>query len=183
MLTRWDGHDLDFYGHVNQFDNLVSRASLTFSATSLLCGVDDDVRFTLDVRDDGTAVFQSVRCSVRSRRTHCLVRDGRGPTLTRITRALNLLRFRELSADYTYQYGFTTHGTDLTTTVWFANGERKSVATYDRQGPLEAWSAQQMFLGLLSQITWVKERRLKQCDGIHNHEGRIQRVMTAARHL
>ena len=83
-----------------------------------------------------------------------------------MSRGLNNLGFRELSDEYNYPHSLTTHGTYLTTTVWFGDGRRKTVETYDRQGPLGAWSAQQMFLGLLAETTWTKEHRSQRCEGI-----------------
>ena len=56
-----------------------------------------------------------------------------------------------------------THGTYLTTTGWWANGHQSAVKTFNRQGPLAVWSAQQLFLGVMSDITWIKSSRSAAC--------------------
>ena len=44
------------------------------------------------------------------------------------------------------------------------DGWGSSVETYNRQGPHEVWAAQQLFLGLLAEASWERERRKPKCD-------------------
>jgi hypothetical protein len=39
-----------------------------------------------------------------------------------------------------------------------------SVRTYSGQGPIEVWTAQQLFLGLLAEVGWERESRKAKCD-------------------
>ena len=100
ILRRWDADEFDFSGEGNRFGNLLSKVVIRSSANSLLCGVDEDVHFAVTVSDKGTALMQSVRCAPGSRRTYCSVREGHGPTLTRLSRALKALQFDTFDAEY-----------------------------------------------------------------------------------
>jgi hypothetical protein len=86
--------------------------------------------------------------------------------LKRFTQALENLGFKQFLPDYNYEDMFVTHGTYVTTTVWFGSGESKAVRTYAEQGPIQVWLAQQIFLSLLAEVSWTKERREARCDGI-----------------
>jgi hypothetical protein len=163
ILRRWDADEFDFSGEGNRFGNLLARIVILSSANSLLCGVDEDVRFTVTVSDNGTASMQSVRCAPGSRRTFCNVREGHGPTLMRLSRALKALQFDTFNAEYNDKFSAVTHGTYLTTTAWWGSGSQRAVKTFNRQGPLAVWSAQQMFLGIMSDITWTKSSRSAAC--------------------
>lgn len=52
----------------------------------------------------------------------------------------------------------------LTTTVEWGDGSKQSVETYDRQGPLDVWMAQQILLGAAHEISWSKESKTKTCS-------------------
>ena len=92
------------------------------------------------------------------RRTHCLVREGNGPYLERLSRALDQLEYRGFDSEYSYPPGsFVTHQVYITTTVWWGDGKDKTVETYGRQGPIELWMAQQSMLALLNDVYWESE--------------------------
>ncbi len=57
-----------------------------------------------------------------------------------------------------------THGVYLTTGAVWGDGSSMSVETYSGQAPIEVWSAQQLFLGLLSEVSWQRELRKPKCD-------------------
>ena len=107
--------------------------------------------------------MQSVPCAPGSRRTYCSLREGHGPTLTPLSHALKALRFDTLDAEYNYKFSAVTHGTYLTTAGWWVNVSQRAVRTFNRQGSLAAWSAQQMFLGIVSDITWTTSSRSPAC--------------------
>jgi hypothetical protein len=167
LLERWDRHELQLNGGGNRFSNALARASVTYSATGALCGSTEDLRYRLEV-DESTnrASFQSVRCTdASSRNTYCLVREGPSTSLLRLTRALTSLRFQTFKGDYDFPPGMTiTHGEYLTTAATWGDGTVVSVRTYARQGPVEVWAAQQLFLGLLSEVSWERESRKSKCD-------------------
>lgn len=101
-----------------------------------------------------------------TRKMYCVVREGNGPSLKRFTQALENLGFKQLLPDYNYVNMFVTDGTYVTTSVWFGSGESKSVRTYNEQGPIQVWLAQQIFLSLLPEMSWTKESRKTRCDDI-----------------
>lgn len=166
ILERWDRHELEFDGFGNTFSNLVLRASVEHSAVALLCSATEDVRYRIEFDEPkNRATFQSVRCaSGRSRKTYCLVREGTPPSLARLSRGLRMLRFTTFRPQYDYPFSSTTHGVYLTTEATWGDGSKMSVETYNEQGPIEVWSAQQLFLGLLSDWSWERETRRAKCD-------------------
>jgi hypothetical protein len=166
LLERWDQHRFELNIAGSQFDNLVARAVVTYEASGVLCSETDDLRYRLEI-DAATrrAAFQSVRCAnPKTRRTYCLVREGTSLELARFSRALNRSGFWTLAPDYSFPFTFTTHGVYLTTEVETGGGAKHSVRTYSRQGPLSAWEAQQLFLGLGADVSWTVERRQPRCD-------------------
>jgi hypothetical protein len=80
--------------------------------------------------------------------------------------ALENLGFKQFLPDYNYVDKFVTDGTYVTTTAWFGSGENKAVRTYNEQGPIQVWLAQQIFLSLLAEVSWTTERRKTRCDDI-----------------
>jgi hypothetical protein len=166
FLDRWDRKEVDFHGDGNLFSNLPTRVRVNQSVVSILCS-DDDAEFQLDVQEDGSAVFQTVRCTEGTERgTHCLVREGIAPGLYRLSRALKKLGFYNFLDKY--DNASVTHGTFLTTSVWMGDGSAKSVRVYAGDAPLQVWSAQQLFLALRAEITWQREYEKPQCQ---MHEG------------
>jgi hypothetical protein len=165
-LDRWDAHDFDLNVGGNSIADFVSKLSVRYASTGTLCSVTDDVRFQLDVDvAKDRSVFQTVRCvDYKSRRTYCLVREGRAPGIGRFSRALDALGFARFEPQYEEVDGFTTHAVSLTTTATWPGQPRVSVETYARQGPRDVWMAQQLFLSLLTQISWDRERRAARCD-------------------
>lgn len=167
LLERWDRHELELNGDGNRFSNVLARATVTYSATGALCSPTEDLRYQLEI-DESTnrASFQSVRCAdVSSRNTYCLVREGPSPSLLRLTRALTSLRFAAFKGNYDFPPGMTmTHGEYLTTAAAWGDGTLVSVRTYARKGPVEVWAAQQLFLGLLTEVSWERESRKAKCD-------------------
>ena len=169
VLTRWDDNELEFRGAGNSFSNMVVRVVVRNIASGVLCSLDEDLRFSLDIRESGEARFESIRCIAGTEReTHCLVREGTAYIPGRFSRTLALLGYRSFEAEYddVARPGWTTHGTYLTTTVWWADGSQSTVHTYNRQGPLNAWMAQQLFLSLLTEPYWVREYTLPECQGV-----------------
>jgi hypothetical protein len=166
LLQRWDARELEFSGHGNTFSNFASRVAIAHSATGVLCSERDDVRFTLDVDGvSGRTVFQSIRCaSAGSRQTRCLVREGTTYSLGAFSRALTRLGFHKFSPKYDQQFTFTTHGLSLTTTVVWGDGTTTVVETYAREGPIDVWIAQQLFLGLMLETSWEREFQKAKCD-------------------
>lgn len=163
LLDRWDKHQLWLDGAGNTFHNLVTRAIVEYSASGTLCAMDDDVRFRLEV-DVTKAVFESIRCTdIQSRSTYCLVREGAPGSLGRLSRALRALGFAKSRPTYDYPSGSNLHDVFLTTTAEWGDGAKKAVETYGRQGPLEVWMAQQVFLGLLHETSWTRESRKARC--------------------
>jgi hypothetical protein len=163
LLDRWDKHQLWLDAAGSTFQNVVTRAIVEYSASGTLCAMDDDVRFRLEV-DVTKAVFESVRCAdIESRRTYCLVREGTPGSLGRLSRALRALGFAKFRPAYDYPSGSHTHDIFLTTTAEWGDGVTKAVETYGRQGPLEVWMAQQLFLGLLHETSWTRESRKARC--------------------
>ena len=168
LLQRWDRHELDLMVTGNSFSNVVSTVMASYSATGTLCSLTDDIRYRLDIDQTGRAVFQSLRCAdanPQSRRVSCLVKEGTIFTLARFSRSLQQLNVREFKPEYDYPGAFfTTHQVQLTTSVTWGDGTKSTVSTYARQGPLNVWMAQQLFLALQSDVSWEKEYRKPKCD-------------------
>ena len=167
LLNRWDSHHLWLRADGNWFASLVRRAVVQYSATGTLCAVHDDVNFRLSLDEaKGAAVFESVRCAdVASRKTYCLVRQGTPWSLDRLSRGLRQLRFSTFGPEYDYPAGNSvTHATYVTTTAEWGDGSKRTVKTYGRQGPLEVWMAQQLFLGLIQETYWNTETRKPRCS-------------------
>jgi hypothetical protein len=166
LLRRWDRHEFELDAGGNAFSNAVVRATVEVSAPGTLCSPTEDVRYRLEVDESKhRAMFQSIRCmEAKSRDTYCLVREGNAPSLLRLSRALASLGFAKLDSDYDFPFTGMTHGTYLTTEAVWGDGAKKSVRTYAGQGPLEAWTAQQLFLGLLADAGWDREFRKSKCD-------------------
>jgi len=166
ILERWDRHQFEFDGRGNAFSNLAVRAMLEYSASGTLCSATDDVRYHVAFDEPkNRATLQSVRCaSARSRNTYCLVREGTPPPLARLSRGLTRLGFKTFRSQYDSPFGSVTHAAFFTTTAVWGDGSSQSVQTYAGQGPIEVWSAQQLFLGLLSEVSWERESRKPKCD-------------------
>jgi Leucine Rich Repeat (LRR) protein len=166
LLQRWDDHAFEFDGDGNVFSDFVVRVSIRYSASGVLCSEYDDLDFRAEL--DGIsrrATFQSIRCAAPgSRTTYCLVREGTPGSLTRLSRELKALRFASFEPKYDYPFSGVTHGVYLTTTAAWGDRSRKSVETYNRQGPRDVWVAQQLFLGLLTEASWERETRKPKCD-------------------
>ena len=166
ILERWDRHEFEFDGRGNAFSNLVVRATVQYSASGTLCSATEDVRYHVAFDEpQNLVIFQSVRCTdAESRDTYCLVREGRPPSFDRLSRALGRLGFKAFRPEYDYQFGFVTHGVYLTTASVWGDGSSMSVRTYSGQGPIEVWTAQQLFLGLLAEVGWTRDSRKAKCD-------------------
>lgn len=166
LLKRWDGHTFELDAGYNSFSNALVRASVEYTASGVLCGSTEDMRYRLEVDESKSrATFQSVRCvDAKSRDTYCLVREGNAPPLLRLSRALGPLGLAKFQKEYDFPFTGMTHGVFLTTEAVWGDGTKRSVQTYARQGPIEVWTAQQLFLGLLVETTWDKESRKPKCD-------------------
>lgn len=166
LLERWDRHAFEFSGGGNQFDNIVARVVVTYTASGLLCSETDDIRYRLEIDDiKGRAVFQSVRCAgPKTRETYCLVKEGIPFGLERFSRALQHAGFTTLEPEYDFPFTATTHGVYLSTEAIWGDGTKRRLQTYERQGPLSAWVSQQLFLGLGADISWERESRRRKCD-------------------
>jgi hypothetical protein len=167
LLRRWDRHDFEFEGYGNTFSNLVVRATVQYSASETLCSFTDDLRYRVEIDESRQrATFQSVRCvNTRSRDTYCLVREGPSPpSLARFSRGLRALGYTTFREEYDFPFSGVTHGVYLTTEAEWGDGTKRSVETYSGQGPIEVWSAQQLFLGLISEIGWERESRRPKCE-------------------
>jgi hypothetical protein len=166
LLQRWDDHRLELSIEGNAFANTVVNASVESSAGGVLCAPDEDVHFRVDLDPArGRAVSQSIRCeSAGSRTTYCLVKEGTPGSFARFSRALKRLQFTGFKPAYEYPFSAATHGGTLTTTATWGDGSRKAVETDDGQGPLDVWTAQQLFLRLIAETSWERETRKPKCD-------------------
>lgn len=166
LLERWDRHAFELNAGSNAFSNALARVTVESSASGVLCSQTDDLHFRMEVDEAShSATFQTVRCvNAKSRNTYCLVREGAAPSLMRLSRALESLGYAKLSPDYNFPFSGMTHGMFLTTQAVWGDGTATSVRTYARQGPMQAWNAQQMFLGLLADVGWEREYRKPKCD-------------------
>jgi hypothetical protein len=163
-LTRWDRNDFELFVTGNHFANFVSRVRITFSASALLCAVDEDVRYSVELADAGAAHFESTRCAgPNTRKTYCLVKDGTAPSLARFTRALKRLNFDQISGEYSFPFTFSTHQAYVTTTVWFGDGTSRTFQIYGDQAPIEAHIVQDMVWGLVEQAEWQRRSRKNSC--------------------
>jgi hypothetical protein len=149
LLQRWDRHAFELNAGSNTFSNALARVTVEYSASGVLCSQTEDLHYRMEVDETKhSATFQSIRCvDAKSRNTYCLVREGVAPSLMRLSRALESLGYAKLSPEYNFPFTFMTHGLFLTTQAVWGDGTATSVRTYARQGPTQAWSAQQMFLG------------------------------------
>ena len=166
LLQRWDDYRLELSLDGNAFTNVVVSASVQYDAGGVLCAPYEDLHFRVDL-DPGRrrAVFQGIRCAeAGSRTTYCLVREGTPGSFGRFSRALTRLRFATFEPAYEYPFSGATHGVTLTTTASWGDGSHKAVETYDRQGPLDLWIAQQLFLGLIAETSWERETSKPRCD-------------------
>lgn len=167
ILTRWDNHQFEFRGDGNSFSNFVIRARMEYTATSVQCSNDEDLRYVLDVREWGLSRFESIRCTPNSKRdTYCLIREGKGFSLDRFSRALTQMHYRSLQKEYSYPFTFATEGVVIRTTVWWGDGSMQTVETYDRQGPIEVWIAQELFMALIKNSRWERESTKPSCEEI-----------------
>ena len=150
----------------NRFSNLVSAASVTVRQTGVLCSPTSDLH--VSATNDAAsmrATFESVRCArPTGRQTVCVVREGRVFSMDRFSRALALVKFESLGPDYDYALGGATHQEIVTSTATWGDGRQKTVKTYGRQGPLEAWTAQHLFLALEADTAWDRESRKPRCS-------------------
>ena len=159
LLARWDANLLEFGGSGNRFANLVTRIHLSSLQKCVLCSEDSDVLYSLELADDGSAIFRSVRCVPGTEReTHCLVRVGHFYDFARFSRALTRIGFAQLEKSYdSPSWMGTTHGVWLTTSAWWGDGCFRETESYRREGPLDLWIAQQLFLSLVEQCYWEQE--------------------------
>jgi hypothetical protein len=166
LLQRWDRHTFELDASFNAFSNTLVRASVEYDASGVLCSHTEDLRYRLVVDESKhRATFQSVRCvDGKSRATYCLVCEGAAPPLLRLSRALSSLGFAGLRPVYDSPFTDTTHGEFLTTEAVWGDGAKTSVRTYARQGTIEVWTAQQLFLSLLVEAGWEREFRKPRCD-------------------
>jgi hypothetical protein len=166
LLQRWDRHVFELDANYNAFSNALARVKVDFSASGVLCSEGEDLRYRLEVDEaNRRATFQSVRCvDPKSRNTYCLVREGSAPSLMRLSRGLGSLGFARLKPDYDFPFTGMTHGVFLTTEAVWGDGTKTSVRTYARQGPIDAWNAQQLFLGLLADVGWDRDIKKPKCD-------------------
>jgi hypothetical protein len=167
ILARWDNHQFEFRGDGNSFSNFVIRARMEYTATGVLCSNDEDLRYVLDVREWGPSKFESTRCTPNSQRdTYCLVREGKGSRLDRFSRALTQMHYRSFQKEYSYLFPIATHGVFIRTTVWWGDGSMHTVETYNRQGPIEVWIAQELFMPLIQYPEWERESTKPSCEEI-----------------
>jgi hypothetical protein len=163
-LERWDNNQFELSLSGNKFSNFVQRVRITFSAPALLCAFDEDVRYTVEISENGGAHFESIRCASRnrdSREAYCLVKDGRAPSLDRLGRAFKRIAFEKLASEYSYPFTFTTHQAYVTTTVWYGDGHSQQLETYGGQSPIEAYIVEQLVWGLVNQVTWQHQLKKK----------------------
>jgi hypothetical protein len=167
LLVRWDNHQLDFRSDGNSFSEFVIRARIEYAETGLLCADRNDVRYVLDVREWGYAKLQSIRCTPDVKQgTYCLVREGKGFALDRFSRALVRLKYSSFKKEYSYPFTFTTHQASVKTTVWWGDGSTQSVEMYGKQGPIDVWIAQELFVSLLENPDWVREYTRPTCEAV-----------------
>ncbi len=166
LLQRWDGHAFELDARGNHFSNMVGTATVTVASTGVLCSPTSDLHFTATYDAASMkATFESVRCArPTGRRTECIEREGRILEMDRFSRAIALVKFDALRADYDAPFTGTTHQQFVTTTAKWGDGRQKTVKTYGREGPVEAWAAQQLFLSLQSSTDWERETRKPRCS-------------------
>ena len=167
ILIRWDNYKLVFRGNGNNFSNMVVRTRLEHKAT-VLCSENEDLRYVLEINEQGRAKFESVRCTPNTERdTHCLVREGRVYDLGRFSRALARLNFTSLPKEYFDPFmPFVTDGTTIETTAWWGDGSSHIVEAYNKQGSIGMWIAQNLFISFLNNTYWEREYTKPKCDEI-----------------
>jgi hypothetical protein len=158
FLERWDRHEFELSGRGNAFSNMVVSVRIEVSASSVRCARDTDVRYFVELAEDGRAHFESIRCGSGDSE-YRLIKDGSGPSLERLSRAFKRLGFDRLRSRYSYPFTFATHQAYVRTSVRFGDGRTQEVETYGAQGPLEAWLAERAVLGLVQEVQWEKQRR------------------------
>lgn len=166
LLQRWDGHAFELDARGNHFSNMVVAATVTVASTGVLCSPTNDLHFTATYDAASMkATFESVRCArPTGRRTECVVRDGRVFDMERFSRALAMMKYDALRAEYSAPFTVSTHQQDVTTTAEWGDGRQKTVKTSGREGPVEAWAAQQLFLSLEGSTNWERESRKPRCS-------------------
>lgn len=163
LLSRWDHNEFHVSASGNSFSNLITKIRLEYSSTGALCGRGEDVIYLADIKESGPARFESVRCTEGTEReTHCLVKEGTGGPMARFTRALDRLGFKEFAPEYTR--GGPTHTAFFRTKATFGNGTSKEVETYAALGPIEVWTAQQLFISLVEDTWWQSEFTTEKCS-------------------
>lgn len=169
LLQRWDGHAFELDARGNHFSNMVGTATVAVASTGVLCSPTSDLHFTATYDAASMkATFESVRCArPTGRRTECVVRDGRVFDMERFSRALAVMNYDALRAEYSAPFTVSTHQQYLTTTATWGDGRQKTVKTSGREGPVEAWAAQQLFLSLQSSTDWERETRKPRCSFQH----------------
>ncbi len=166
LLARWDAHAFELDAMGTRFSNMVVTAMVTVASTGVLCSPTNDLHFTATYDAASMkATFESVRCArPTGRRTECVVRDGRVFDMERFSRALAVMNYDALRAEYSAPFTVSTHQQDVTTTAKWGDGRQKTVKTSGREGPVEAWAAQQLFLSLQSSTDWERETRKPRCS-------------------
>lgn len=163
LLQRFDRNELRLQLSRNSFSNLITSLRIEYSATGILCCPNSDCIYTADIEDWGPARFESVRCTEGTERgTHCLEKVGQGAGMTRLTRGLEHLGFRDFEPEYTF--GGPTHAAFFRTMAWYGDGTKKEVETYAGLGPIEVWAAQQLFLAALADVEWESETTTAKCS-------------------
>jgi hypothetical protein len=61
---------------------------------------------------------------------------------------------------------FVTHGEYVKTTVWWGDGSTHTLESYNREGPLDRWLAQQLFFSLTAEVRWDREYNEPKCEDI-----------------
>lgn len=162
LLQKWDSHELVLRWQGNSFNQQLTAVRVELAAGGVLCSASEDLNFTFEVVQL-KASMQSVRCADGDG-TYCLVRQGTGFGLERLSRALATLDVANLDGSYGFQFGFQTHAATVTTTWTWGDGSKKSLSTYASQGPLRAWMAQQVTLALLADANWETTSQKPKCD-------------------
>jgi len=158
ILDLWDQNKFELFIEGNRFSNLAVKIRLEENSSGVRCASDEDVRYFTELQEGGVAHFESIRCGRRGSE-YRLVRDGTGPSLVRLDRALKKLGFIGFASEYTYPFTFSTHQRYVTLTVWYGDGQSKSVETYGGQNPIDVWMAEELVRGLLRDIKWSRNTR------------------------
>ena len=165
LLQRWDRHEFELNASHNSFSNALARVKVEYSASGILCSESEDLRYRLEIDEPKRRVtMQSIRCAPQSDNTYCLVREGTAPSLLRLSRGLGSLGFVRFKPEYEFPFTGMTHRLFLTTEAEWGDGTKTTVRTYGRQGPIEVWNAQQLFLGILADVGWNKDSKKPKCE-------------------